>query len=346
MFDKTLGKWLDASGPDADVVLSTRIRLARNIAGINFPGRTQPEDQERVVDRVEAILQQLSVFAPDRFLRSRRLTPLQTSYLVERHLASLEFASAGTSRALFVGPDETLSLMVNEEDHLRLQTLTSGLDFDAPLRELQGLDEVLGAGLGYAWSDQLGFLTACPTNLGTGLRASVLIHLPGLVLTREIEKILRGALQVGLAVRGLYGEGSETRGNLFQISNQVTLGKSEEEIIEVLSKITAEVVGFERKAREYLVEKLHMEIEDKVMRADAVLRAARLLNGNEAINLLGVLRLGVTTRLISQPSLKLINELMILCRPATLQVYYDREMPAPERDAVRSELVRARLAIA
>jgi protein arginine kinase len=239
-----------------------------------------------------------------------------------------------------------MSLMVNEEDHLRLQTLASGLDFGASLKELQSFDEVLGAGLGYAWSEQTGFLTACPTNLGTGMRASVLIHLPGLALTKEIEKILRGALQVGLAVRGLYGEGSETKGNLFQISNQVTLGKSEEEIIEVLNKITAEVVGFERKAREYLLEKLHVEIEDKVLRADAILRHARLLNSDEATNLLGVLRLGVTSGLISQPGVKLVNELMILCRPANLQVYYDREMPSQERDAVRSELVRAKLATA
>lgn len=346
MFDKTLGRWLDATGPHADIVLSSRIRLARNVAGVNFPGRALPADQERLIEGVEGALQNLSIYAPDRFLRSKRLTPVQTGYLVERHLASLEFAAEGVSRALFVGQDETLSVMVNEEDHLRLQTISSGLDFTPALKELQSLDEVLGAGLGYAFSGQYGFLTACPTNLGTGMRASVLIHLPGLALTREIEKILRGALQVGLAVRGLYGEGSETRGNLFQISNQVTLGKSEEEIVEVLTKIATDVVGFERKARDYLLEKLHLEIEDKVMRADAVLRSARLLTGDEATNLLGVLRLGVTTGLIPSPNTKLINELMILCRPANLQVYYDRELAPPERDAVRAELVRARLATA
>jgi protein arginine kinase len=346
MLDKTLSKWLDATGPNADIVISSRIRLARNLAGVNFPGRTLPADQERVIDRAEQALQGLSIYAPDRFLRRKRLSEIQTGCLVERHLASLEFAAGKTSRALFVGPGETLSVMVNEEDHLRLQILASGLDFNASLTELQSLDDVLGAELGYAFSPQYGFLTACPTNLGTGMRASVLIHLPGLALTKEIEKILRGALQVGLAVRGLYGEGSETRGNLFQISNQVTLGKSEEEIIEVLGKIANEVVGFERKARTYLLEKLRLEIEDKVFRADAILRSARLLSSTEATNLLGVLRLGVTTGLIPGPGIRSINELMIFCRPACLQDYYDRELPPRERDAVRAELVRAKLAVA
>jgi protein arginine kinase len=208
---------------------------------------------------------------------------------------------------------------------------------------VQTFDDALGGELGYAFSEQLGFLTACPTNVGTGLRASVLIHLPGLVLSREIEKILRGALQVGLAVRGLFGEGTETKGNLFQISNQVTLGKSEEEIVEGVARTTQDIIGYERKMRDYLLEKLKPEIEDKVFRADAVLRSARLLTSAEATNLLGVLRLGVTTGLLPKPDLRTLNELLILCRPSNLQVYFDQEMPSQERDARRAELVRARL---
>jgi protein arginine kinase len=347
MFSKSVGRWLDASGPDSDIVLSTRIRLARNLAGLAFPGQAPAAEQDQVIQRTELALQKLSVYAPDRFIARSNLTPLKTSYLVERHLVSPDFAlparGSAQHRAVFVGPDETLSVMVNEEDHLRLQILASGFDLSPALAELQSFDAALGAELGYAYSETLGFLTACPTNVGTGMRASVMIHLPGLVLTREIERILRGALQVGLAVRGLFGEGTETKGNLFQISNQVALGKSEEEIVEELAKTTREVIGFERKARDYLLAHLRPEIEDKVFRAEAVLHSARLLNSSEVTNFLGLLRLGVATGLLAKPDLRLINELLILGRPANLQVYYDQELSEAERDARRAELVRARL---
>jgi protein arginine kinase len=345
MISKTVGKWLDAHGPNADLVVSTRIRLARNIAGVMFPGRAGAEEQQQIVQRTRHALEQLSIFDPERFRTSQELSPLTTRYLVERHLVSPDFAQPGIARAVFVSPDETLSVMINEEDHLRAQILTSGFDLPPALQELQSLDAALGSQLGYAFSEQLGFLTTCPTNVGTGMRASVLIHLPGLALTREIEKILRGALQVGLAVRGLFGEGTETRGNLFQISNQISLGKSESEIIEELGRITREVISHENHAREYLMEKLRTEMEDKIFRADAILRSARLLTGNEATNLLGLLRLGVTTGLLARPNLATINELLILSRPANLQIYCDQEMPQSERDARRAELVRARLVL-
>jgi len=351
MFNKTVGRWLDAKGPCSDVIVSSRIRFARNLGGILFPGRAGSAEREEIVQRVEAALQKLSIYNPDRFVANSDLSELRTKYLVERHLVSPDFARMVAQRAVFVSSDETLSVMVNEEDHLRMQILASGFDLAPALAELQSLDEALGSALGYAFSGRLGFLTACPTNVGTGMRASVLVHLPGLVLTREIEKVLRGAFQIGLAVRGLFGEGTDTQGNLFQISNQATLGKSEEEIVQSLNKIAAEVVGFERKARTYLLENLRRDIEDKVFRAEAILRSARLLNSHEATNLLGVLRLGVACGLLtgpgqtrgSAPTLGAVNELMILCRPANLQVFYDREMNQGERDALRAELVRSRL---
>jgi protein arginine kinase len=343
MLSKAVGKWLDATGPSSDAVISSRIRLARNLRGFLFPGRGGIAEAEQVVERTRTVLQKLSIYQAERFRTGSELTPLETQYLVERHLISPDFVRPAQARAVFVSEEESLSIMVNEEDHLRLQMLTSGFELGATLTELQNLDVAMGAELGYAFSDQLGFLTTCPTNVGTGMRASVMIHLPGLALTREVEKILRGALQVGLAVRGLFGEGTETRGNLFQISNQVSLGKSEEEIVGELGKITRDVIGFEHRARDYLFEKLRTEIEDKVFRAEAILNSARLLSTAEATNLLGLLRLGVATGLLSKPSLRAINELLVLSRPANLQVYYDEEMTPPDRDARRAELVRARL---
>jgi len=343
MFSKNIGKWLEPTGPEADVVLSSRVRLARNIRGLLFPGHASPAELESIVQHCETALHRFSIYEPDLFVRNQELTPLRAGYLTERHLISPDFLRLNQHKAAFILGDETLSVMINEEDHLRLQVLASGLDLGPVLKELQTFDDALGGELGYAFSEQLGFLTACPTNVGTGLRASVLIHLPGLVLSREIDKILRGALQVGLAVRGLFGEGTETKGNLFQISNQVTLGKSEEEIVEGVAKTTQDIIGYERKMRDYLLEKLKPEVEDKVFRADAVLRSARLLSSAEATNLLGVLRLGVTTGLLPKPDLRTLNELLILCRPSNLQVYFDQEMPSQERDARRAELVRARL---
>lgn len=344
MFAKQTGPWLDASGPDSEVVVSTRIRLARNLEGMLFPGRAGNDEQQRVVDCCREAISRLSIFSVDSFRTSHELRPLDLEYLVERHLVSPDFAASKvTARAVFVSQDETVSIMINEEDHLRMQVLASGFDSLPALRELQGLDAALGACLRYAFSPELGFLTACPTNVGTGMRASVLIHLPGLVLTKEIEKILRAALQVGIAVRGLFGEGTETRGNLFQVSNQVTLGKSEEEIIEELGKTTREIISYERRAREYLLKNLRLELEDKVLRAEAILRCARLLTTNEATNLLGLIRLGRAVGILNQPELATINELLVLSRPANLQFWFEREMTPQERDAARAELIRNRL---
>jgi protein arginine kinase len=341
---RTPGRWLDAQGQCTDVIVSSRVRLARNLNGVLFPGRAAAAEREEVVRRVETALQPLSIYGPGQFLTDSDLNGLHGEYLAERHLISPDFARSVLPRAVFISQDETLSIMVNEEDHLRLQVLTAGFDPGGALKDAQDLDEVLGNALGYAFSARLGFLTTCPTNVGTGLRASVLVHLPGLVLTREIEKVLRGALQVGLAVRGLFGEGSDTQGNLFQISNQATLGKSEDEIVQGLNRIATEVIAFERKARTYLLENLRPDIEDKVFRAEAILRSARLLTGREATNLLGVLRLGVATGLLARPQMREVNELMILCRPANLQVGHEREMNQRERDARRAELLRTRLA--
>jgi protein arginine kinase len=248
-----VGKWLSAAGPESDVVVSSRVRLARNLADVPFATKARTSDQELAIEAVRWALADTGYLAQGRFIDQEMLTPERGQYLVERHLASPDFAESKARRGFYVSADETLSLMVNEEDHLRFQVLGSGFSFTTAYKAAAALDEKLEAQLKYAFLPDFGFLTACPTNLGTGMRASVLVHLPALVLTREIEKVLRGAMHIGLAVRGLYGEGTETRGNFFQISNQRTVGQTETEILETLSEITKQVLDYEHRAREYLM---------------------------------------------------------------------------------------------
>ena len=236
--------------------------------------------------------------------------------------------------------------MVNEEDHVRLQALCSGFQLAEAWAVAEHADEELEAVLEYAFTDELGYLTACPTNVGTGMRASVLIHLPALVLTKQIDKVLKSIMQVGLAVRGLYGEGSEVMGNLFQISNQTTLGHSEKESVESLDRVTRQILDYEERAREVLVRDARVQIEDKVWRAYGHLRYGRSVSSQEVINLCSALRLGVALGFDGLPPLKTINELLVLTQPAHLQRRASRSLDAPERNVLRADLVRAHLAIA
>ena len=338
-----VAKWLDSSGPESDTVISNRIRLARNIKGIPFEIKATKADQEKILGMVSYALDDLNLLQTGKYYDGHELTTLVIQSLLERHLVSPDFATSKQKHAVFVNKDETLSLMINEEDHIRYQVLSSGLDFELSLFQINDFDEQLEKELEFAYSAEVGFLTACPSNVGTGMRASVLINLPGLVLTKEIEKVLRGILQIGLAVRGLYGEGTETKGNFFQVSNQQSLGRSENEIIEIIEKSVRQVIDYEKKARDYLTQNAKTEIEDKVFRAQAVLRNARIITSEEAINLLGVLRLGVTLGIITDVSLKTINELLILTKPASLQLFYNKEMEAYDRDEKRASLLRSRL---
>ena len=276
-------------------------------------------------------------------LGNDELSESRTRLLLERHLVSLDFVESKQLRAFYVTKDETLSLMVNEEDHLRFQALVSGLDFPTAYESVSVFDDELEGELAYAFSPKYGFLTACPTNLGTGMRASVLAHLPALVLTKEIEKVLRGAVHIGLMVRGLYGEGSQTKGNLFQISNQRTLGQSESEIIETVIDIARQVIEYERKAREYLVKNFRVETEDKTFRSLALLRSARILSSDEAINLLATVRLGVALGSINEVSLEQVSRLLVLVRPANLQALLGEDLGPSQRDERRATFVRESL---
>jgi protein arginine kinase len=336
--------WLDASGPMSNIVLSTRVRLARNLAQFPFAVRNREEDRRRILEQVDRVWQRSPLSRGGMRFLVDDLEPSDRLLLHERHLISKELASAaghggGRSYAAvyLAGP---LGLMVNEEDHLRLQVFHSGFALAAAYADLERLDRELGAALPVAFHQEFGYLTACPTNAGTGLRASVLIHLPGLVLTKEIAKVLQGLTQVGLTFRGLYGEGSEVVGNFFQLSNQTTLGKAEEELLDHLGKIVRQVVTYEEQARQVLLRDAPTIIEDKVWRAYALLRYARSLSFEEAMNLLSGVRLGVGLNLIPKLSVYTLNKLLIYTQPAHLAALDVRTPKDQDQRAARAAYVR------
>ncbi len=340
--------WLDASGPESHLVLSTRVRLARNLRGRPFPVRSGVAEREAVLGEILAAaeatrpLQSGAVFRLDRLGHDERVQ-LHERHLVSRELAGLEGEQAVRPAAALVsaGP---VGVMVNEEDHLRLQGLVSGLALEAAYREVDRLDTELGQRLPYAFHPEFGYLTSCPTNVGTGLRASVLIHLPGLVLTKEITKVLQGLGQVGLTFRGLYGEGSEVVGNLFQLSNQTTLGRTERELLDHLGKMVRQVIAYEEEARAVLLRDAPSVIEDKVWRAYGLLRHARSLSFEEAMNLLSGVRLGVGTGLIREMGLYALNKLLIHTQPAHLAAQAGLALGDAELPRRRAAYVRGVLA--
>lgn len=337
--------WADASGPDGHIVLSTRVRLARNLQGTAFTTRARDEDRERIFEEVVAAGRGTRSLGPDAAVfRLEELDRADRQLLYERHLISKELAALDAAGRVRPGSGLVLAgdvgVMVNEEDHLRLQSLYSGFALPRAYGALERLDRELGARLPFAFHPEFGYLTACPTNAGTGLRASVLIHLPGLVLTKEIAKVLQGLSQVGLTFRGLYGEGSEVVGNFFQLSNQTTLGKSEEELLDHLGKIVRQVIAYEEQARQVLLRDAPSVIADKVWRAYGLLRYARSLSFEETMNLLSGVRLGVGLNLIPDLGVYTLNKLMIFSQPAHLAQLAGRPLADPDLAVARATFVR------
>jgi protein arginine kinase len=337
------GPWLDGSGPHSDLVVSTRVRLARNLAGVPFSHRARDEQLVGVLGQVERAAKEAPSFEGGGLLRMHELAPIDRQFLVERHLVSHELSDGARPRGLYMGSTERLSVMVNEEDHVRLQALCSGFQLAEAWAAAEHADEELERSLDYAFSDELGYLTACPTNVGTGMRASVLIHLPALVLTKQIDKVLKSVMQVGLAVRGLYGEGSEVMGNLFQLSNQTTLGHSEQESVESLDRVTRQILDYEERARDVMLRDARVQIEDKIWRAYGSLRYGRSMSSQEVINLCSAVRLGAALGFAGLPPLAVVNQLLVFTQPAHLQRGAGRALEAPERNVLRAELVRAHL---
>lgn len=336
--------WLEGSGAHSDIVLSTRVRLARNLQGHSFTPRIREPERDEILGRVRTAVK-ATALAGGAGYELATMPTLGRRVLHERHLVSRELAGlAGEGPArgagLFVGPEDALGVMVNEEDHLRMQAILSGLRLREAFNQVDRLDEELGAQLSFAYHPEYGYLTSCPTNVGTGLRASILIHLPGLVLTKEIGKVLQGIGQVGLTFRGLYGEGSEVVGNFFQISNQTTLGKSEEDLIEHLQKIVGRVISYEVGAREILMRDAPTVIEDKIWRAYGLLRYARSLSFDEVMNLLSGVRLGMSMNLLSGLRVYTLNKIMIFAQDAHLEQAAGRPLTSAESDLHRATYVR------
>ncbi len=338
--------WLDASGPHADIVLSTRVRLARNLQGHRYLSRASDSDRQTVFRAVARAVDQASLPDDPVLLPLAELRRRTQRILLERRLVSDEIIGRSepeSGAGVAVCPRETLSVMINEEDHLRLQCLMSGLRLVDGWSRVDGLDEELGRHLPLAYHHDFGFLTSCPTNVGTGLRASALLHLPGLVLTKEIDRALNGIAQVGLTTRGLYGEGSKFVGNFFQVSNQTTLGQSEEDLIDHLDRIVATVISKEREARRVLMRDAGAVTEDQVWRAYGLLRYARALTYEELMNLLSGVRLGVSLKVLPSPPVYSLNRMMIFSQTAHLEDAAGCPLSSSERRAHRAEYVRRAL---
>jgi protein arginine kinase len=333
------GGWLEA-GPEEGPVISSRVRFARNLHDTTFPSRASKEVRDSVWN--EVVLAFDKVESNTEFLRWRmdELQPLERELLFERHLISAELAERKVGSGLFVSEDECRGVMVNEEDHIRLQSLQPGLNLQKALDEAEALDNDLEKSLTYAFSSKLGYLTACPSNVGTGMRASVMLHLPGLCLTEEIKPVINAVSKIGLAVRGMWGEGSEAAGHMFQISNQITLGKTELEIISHLDQIVLEVIEHEKNARLRLMEKQEIRVHDHIGRAYGILAHAAMMNSNEALDLLSGLRLGTDLKLMPEMDRRDIDQLLIQIQPAHLQKVAGTTLSPEERDIKRAQLIR------
>jgi len=335
-----VGAWLQTRGPEAEIVFSTRVRLARNLQGIPFTLRATPAQQREVVSLVKVAARRIPDLAESAVVDFRDLSSTDRQFLAERYLVSQEMAQGAGERAVLVGPHENVSLMINEEDHLRMQTRRSGLQLSEAWGALDHIDNLLDAQLDFAFDDTLGFLTACPTNTGTGLRASVMVHLPALVLTRAISDVLSGASQMRLAVRGMHGEGSEAVGDFFQVSNQVTLGVSEAEVLTLTDQLTRDIVNHERTAREQLMSERRTFLEDRVGRAMGILTHCQMIGVREALERLSDLRLGVALGLVPQVTVDAINELLIEIQPAHVQKRSEKHLDPEARDVARAALIR------
>jgi protein arginine kinase len=336
--------WLSGDGDESFVVLSTRVRLARNIAGIRFPSTADPKTREKVLEYFDSAVRQSDFLQRGQFYRTEGIDRTTGSFLVERHLISPAMMERLEGAGVYISGTEQVSIMVNEEDHLRIQAITPGLEMDRTMELASQFDNEIGRLVEYDYDSDFGFLTACPTNVGTGLRASVLIHLPGLVLTREIESVIQKVAKMSVAVRGFYGEGTDVLGNLFQLSNQMTLGQSEADILESIERVTRIIISDEAEARARLKEEAYDHICDKIWRAYGILKYARVLSSEEVMNLLSAVRLGLAMEIITDVSIATVNDILLLSQPAHLMKYFNEEMDTDRRDIVRADMVRQKLA--
>jgi protein arginine kinase len=339
----TAGEWVRGEGPHHQIVISSRVRFARNLRNRAFPGWAKKAERTAILDLIRPRVEELPEMQDSFSELLQDLSALEKQVLVERHLISREHAAKGVGSAVVMNRRQTLSIMINEEDHLRMQSIRSGLQLKQAFKLVDKVDSALESKLEFAYDQRLGYLTACPTNVGTGMRASAMLHLPGLVLSELINQVIQAVSKIGLAVRGLYGEGTEAMGNLFQISNQTTLGEKEDEIVGRLTKVIETIIGKEHDARQVLIQKKSNTLWDQIGRAYGVLTYAHAMSSKEALNLLSIIKLGVDLGAFPEDRRLPIDELFIDTQPAHLQKTSQQKLNAEERDHLRAQIIRERL---
>jgi protein arginine kinase len=338
------GEWLSGDGPNRHIVVSSRVRLARNLRDKPFPGWAKKSERLEVMNLVKHAVESLPEMAESYSENLEALSPLEKQVLVERHLISREHAAKGVGSAVVMNAPQSLSVMINEEDHLRMQAIRCGLQLDNVFKMIDRVDTELESSLEFAYSAELGYLTACPSNVGTGMRASAMLHLPGLVMSDQINKIINSVNKIGLAVRGLHGEGTEAMGNLFQVSNQTTLGEAEEEIIGRLNRVIEQVIEHEQNARALLAQRKAITLHDQIGRAYGLLCHSYSISSKEALNLLSIIKLGIDLAVFPDAHRFPVDELFIETQPAHLQKGAQVvKMSSEERDALRATIIRAKL---
>ncbi len=337
------GEWLKGIGPESDIVISSRVRLARNLSDFPFIRRCTDIDRANIESTVHEKIMQEPELSRVFYVDVADLETLDRQFLVERQLISREHAESDGARAVAIDKKESFSLMINEEDHLRVQVMKSGLDLDNAWEQITRIDDALEKNLSLAFSNEKGYLTACPTNVGTGMRVSVMLHLPALVISRQIEKVFRSLQKMSLAVRGLYGEGSQAMGDFYQISNQITLGKSEGQLIKQVGDVVPAIVCYERKARDFLIEKSKNDLCDQVQRAFGTLQSAQQISSEETMHLLSKVRMGVNLGLIDDVEIRTLNKLFIHTQPAHLQILRGSPLDTAKRNVERANYLHDHL---
>lgn len=336
-------EWLKGTGPNSDIVISSRIRLARNLDKIPFPHWANKKQSKQAQEQIKEATGKVDYLKKTTVFNLADLDSIDKQFLIERHLVSYEHAQKSDCKAVIIDEEEIVSIMLNEEDHIRMQVMQSGLNLFEAWNIISRIDDCLAKSLSFAFLKDLGYLTACPTNTGTGMRGSVMLHLPALVMTRQINRVLAAIAKLSFTTRGLYGEGTQASGNFFQISNQVSLGHSEEEILESLNGLIRQIIEQEKQARDATFFKNRVMLEDRISRSFALLKGAHIISSQETIELLSMVRLGCDLGIIENVDRSTINELFIIIQPAHLQKIENKRLSPQERDVKRAQIIRSKI---
>lgn len=336
-------EWLKGTGPNSDIVISSRIRLARNLDKMPFPHWANKSQSEDTLKAIEETIPKIDYLKKTTTFRLADMDALDKQFLIERHLMSYEHAQKANSKAVIIDDEEIVAIMLNEEDHIRCQVMQSGFNLYEAWNIINRIDDCLAKELSFAFLSDWGYLTACPTNTGTGMRGSVMLHLPALVMTRQIDRVLNAIAKLSFTTRGLYGEGTQALGNFFQVSNQVSLGHSEDEIVSNINGLIRQIIEQESQSRELMVSRNRAMLEDKIYRSFGILKNAHIITSQETTELLSIVRLGVDLGMIKEIDRRSINELFIITQPAHLQKMENRKLSSQERDVKRAGIIRSRL---